>query len=337
MFIVVLLLSFLPMFFYAGLWWWLDRYEKEPLGLLMAAFLWGGVPAIILGIIFELILDIPIALISPAGLVYDFMGAAMAAPMVEETTKGLALLLLLLFWRRELDSLLDGVIYGGMIGFGFAAVENVLYLSDAAASGGLGGALGLAFFRAGLFGLNHAMYTGFTGLGIALALEGKKSAMRWLWAILGFAAGAGMHAFHNGLATFMSYIESEAPLLVLILGDWAGVIVLLVVAAISLGMERRRMRRWGAVYVQQGFITEDEVKLLSSSLRRWGAALRLLLTLNIGGWRALERYLWVATELAYAWHRAHRGDKVKVQDFTHLHALLLERRAEALRRGALRI
>lgn len=333
--IIVLLLSFVPMFLYAGFWWWLDRYEKEPLGLLLAAFLWGCVPAVLLAIIFEVILDVTIAVISPAGIVYDFLGSALAAPLVEETTKGVALLLLLLFWRRELDSPLDGIIYGGMVGFGFAAVENVLYLGSAASEEGLGGALSLAVFRAGLFGLNHAMYTGFTGLGIALALDSKNRALRLLWPLLGFAAGMGMHAFHNGLATFMSYLESEAPLLVLLLGDWLGVVVLMVVAALSLMLERRRLRAWGQVYVQSGYITEREVALLSSSFRRWGAALRMLLSFNWGGWLALERYLGTATELAYAWHRAQRGDKVKRTDIEALHAALVAQRAKALQKGAL--
>lgn len=333
--IVVLGLSFLPMLFYAGFWWWMDRYEKEPLGLLLAAFLWGSVPAVILAIIFEVILDVPIAVISPAGIVYDLLGSALAAPFVEEATKGLALLALLLFWRRELDSPLDGIIYGGMVGFGFAAVENVLYLGDAMSTDGLGGALSLAFFRAGLFGLNHAMYTGFTGLGITLALDSKNRAMRLLWPVLGFVAGMGMHAFHNGMATFMSYLESEAPMVVLVLGDWLGVVVLMVMAAVSLMFERRRIRLWGEVYVQSGYMTEREVALLSSSFRRWGAALRMLFSFNLRGWVALEQYLWTATELAYAWHRAQRGDRVQRVDIERLHAALVERRAKALQRGAL--
>ncbi len=333
--LLVLVLSFVPMLVYAGILWWLDRYEKEPWGLLLAAFLWGCIPAVILAIVFEVVLDVPISVISPAGVVYELLGSALAAPFIEETTKGIALLLLLLFWRRELDSPLDGIIYGGMVGFGFAAVENVLYLGSAYSEGGAGGALGLATFRAGVFGLNHAMYTGFTGLGLALALDSKKGLGRWLWPILGFAAGVGMHMFHNGMATFMSYLESDAPLLVLVLGDWAGVLALLVVAALSLYLERKRIRAWGEVYVRSGYITPQEVALLSSSFRRWSAALRLLVRLNFAGWRALERYLWTATELAYAWHRANRGDRVRSSDFTRYHEALLAHRARALQLGAL--
>ena len=49
-------------------------------------------------------------------------------PVTEEASKGL-FLLLLLWWRRaELDGILDGIVYAGMVGIGFAFVENILYL-----------------------------------------------------------------------------------------------------------------------------------------------------------------------------------------------------------------
>lgn len=169
--LIILFLSFVPMLIYALALWWLDRFEKEPLHLLALAFLWGAVPSIILSLILEIIFDIPITLLAGSALTYDLLGSSIAAPLIEEGTKAVALVALFLFFRHEIDSPLDGVIYGGMVGFGFAAVENLFYLFGAYAEGGLGGVAWLAFLRAGLFGLNHAMYTGFTGLGIALALE----------------------------------------------------------------------------------------------------------------------------------------------------------------------
>ena len=56
---------------------------------------------------------------------------AVVAPVTEEATKG-AFLLLLLWWRRhELDGVLDGIVYAGMVGIGFAFTENILYLAAA--------------------------------------------------------------------------------------------------------------------------------------------------------------------------------------------------------------
>ena len=61
----------------------------------------------------------------------EYVAATFGAPVVEETMKGLVLFGLL--WRRrdEIDGPTDGVIYAGMVGLGFAMVENVGYYINA--------------------------------------------------------------------------------------------------------------------------------------------------------------------------------------------------------------
>ena len=54
-FFLILVLGIATMLVYALILWWFDRYEKEPLGLLLAAFLWGAVPAIIFSLVVELV------------------------------------------------------------------------------------------------------------------------------------------------------------------------------------------------------------------------------------------------------------------------------------------
>ena len=144
--IAILGLAFIPMIIYAIILWWFDRYEKEPLALVVAAFLWGAIPAVIFSLIAQLIADIPLTMLfGPAGSLFS---APIVAPLTEEPFKGLALLLLLLFFRREIDSPLDGIIYGGLVGFGFAAVENTFYFADTYAAEGLSGVLVLSSLRA---------------------------------------------------------------------------------------------------------------------------------------------------------------------------------------------
>lgn len=327
--VLVLFLSFVPMLLYAAILWWLDRYEKEPFGLLVVAFLWGAIPAVLLAVIFELVLDIPFtALASSSELVYNLLGASLGAPLVEETTKGLALLLLFLFWRKELDSPLDGLIYGGMVGFGFAAVENVLYLGSALDSGGLGGALGLAFFRAGLFGLNHAMYTGFTGVGLALTLEWRRKYWyAWLLPFVGFGLAAGVHAFHNTFSTFWSYTDSGMPLLILTSGDWLGVVSLLVVVVWALMLERQRIARYMGARQAALALQADEVKLLLSPWRRGWALLRVLFTAELARWWQLRGFFKAVTEIAFAWHRYERGDRVSAAELQRLEQAVLQGRS----------
>src|SRR6478735_10884213 len=101
---------------------WLDRYEPEPRRLLAAGLLWGGFVATAAAILIEGIGGI-------FGGISDDTSLAIVAPVTEEATKG-AFLLLLLWWRRaELDGILDGIVYAGMIGIGFAFMENILYLA----------------------------------------------------------------------------------------------------------------------------------------------------------------------------------------------------------------
>ena len=103
---------------------WLDRYEPEPKKLLAAGLLWGACVATGAAILIG----------GVGGLVVPFtedQSLAIVAPVTEEACKGL-FLLLLLWWRRaELDGVLDGIVYAGMVGIGFAFTENILYLAAA--------------------------------------------------------------------------------------------------------------------------------------------------------------------------------------------------------------
>jgi protease PrsW len=306
--LLVLALSFVPMVFYAVVLWSLDRYEKEPLSLLVASFLWGAIPSVILALILQIVLDIPLlAVAGSSQLTYDLLGSSVVAPLTEEGVKALALMLLLLVLHREIDSPVDGLIYGGMIGFGFAAVENVFYLLGALAEGGVGGAVGLALLRAGVFGLNHAMYTGFTGLGVALALELRSKWLGALSIMVGFAFSVGAHALHNALATFIAYGGLMALLLAVVV-DWVGVLALVGVAAAAFFVERRRIRAYATTLLAPAGITQDEIAMLLSTFRRRQARLKLLFAGNLRGWWRMHRYQRKVSEAAFAYHRIERGD-----------------------------
>ena len=117
-------LAALPVGPLVGCYLWLDRYEPEPKWLLAFGLLWGGFVATAAALLLQ-------------GLGGWFVGftddqsLAIVAPITEEASKGL-FLFLLLWWRRaELDGILDGIVYAGMVGIGFAFIENILYLAAA--------------------------------------------------------------------------------------------------------------------------------------------------------------------------------------------------------------
>jgi RsiW-degrading membrane proteinase PrsW (M82 family) len=187
---IILVATIVPTYLYVRLFYWADRYEREPRWLVTTAFLWGALPAIIASLIGEMVLAAPVP---GGGLVED----AVFAPIIEELTKGFALLLIFWFMRREFDGVLDGLIYGSMIGFGFAMTENFLYFIGAYDQGGFGNLTLIFFLRTVLFGLNHAFYTGFSGIGLGLARESKSRLAQLIWPPLGLIVAITAHSLHN--------------------------------------------------------------------------------------------------------------------------------------------
>jgi len=111
--------------------WILDRYEREPFWLLLLNFFWGATGAIFLGIIGSIIFQIPVNEVIRAvvedntGELMNLSGAVITAPLVEESTKGVFLLLMSL--SKRFDGGVDGAVLGGAIGLGFGMTENFMY------------------------------------------------------------------------------------------------------------------------------------------------------------------------------------------------------------------
>jgi len=124
--------SVVPMIMYLVIIWWMDRYEREPFWLVSMNFFWGATGAIIFGIIGSMIMGLGVtefiyqfANDSDAGTLNNLAGAVIVAPVVEESTKGI--FLLMMAFSRHFDGPVDGAVYGGAIGLGFGMTENFLY------------------------------------------------------------------------------------------------------------------------------------------------------------------------------------------------------------------
>lgn len=295
--VLILGAGVLPMVVYALVLWWFDRYEKEPIGLLAVAFLWGAVPAVIFSAIVELVVEGTSITAFARPATAELIEAAVVAPATEESFKGLALLLLVLFYRREIDSLLDGIIYGGLVGFGFAAVENVFYFLSAWQEAGLGGVAMLVLFRAFLFGLNHALFTGLVGLGVALVRLGSHPLMKVAGPVGGLVLGVGAHAVHNASVTLGA--ELIWPCLIAFASDWGGVLILFVIVMWTSIRERRWVVDFLEDETEQGTLSRDDYHVISSYLKRLAVRTRALLRGDVKRWWNLGRYHRLATELAF--------------------------------------
>lgn len=195
--------ALVPTLIYVLLFYWADRYEREPLRLAFVAFIWGAIPAIVISIIAEVTLGTPL-LQNPSALAADLMEGAVVAPIVEELAKGMALLWIFYRYRQEFDGVLDGLVYGALVGFGFAMTENFFYFVGTFMESGWGGLTALIYLRAVVFGLNHALYTGLMGIGLGMARNCRHPLARLGWILTGLLVAILTHAFHNlgaGLAS----------------------------------------------------------------------------------------------------------------------------------------
>jgi RsiW-degrading membrane proteinase PrsW (M82 family) len=200
--------------------WFLDRRERESPWLFAVAFLWGGLIAT--GLALPLnngILRAVQAWVAQNPAVGEFLGkdaalligAPIAGPLVEETTKGLGVLALFLLLRAEFDNVRDGLIYGAMIGVGFNCFEAPLYVAQGFEEYGFapwGLQLGGRFALFGLAG--HAMYTGLFGAFLGLARQTTRPWARYAAPIAGLLLAILGHAFNNALGLLITIITRAA-------------------------------------------------------------------------------------------------------------------------------
>jgi RsiW-degrading membrane proteinase PrsW (M82 family) len=194
--VVGLILALVPVGPLIWVYMWLDRYEPEPRSLLALGLGWGAFVATSGALILQLFDSVIFEST-------DSFNAVVVAPVTEEAAKGLFILLLLLYRRNELDGVLDGLVYAGMVGIGFAFTENILYLTaayvgDDGQAGGIGGAVGLFIVRC-IFGpFAHPFFTAFTGIGIGIAVGARSQAVRILAPLGGYVAAVAAHGLWNG-------------------------------------------------------------------------------------------------------------------------------------------
>lgn len=173
----LLLLYAVPVF---ALVYLLDLYEREPISLVIAALVWGGVGATTLSILGNGGWGLAfLKLLGPE--VMANWAAALTAPWIEEITKALAVVFIYLIARREIDDVLDGFVYGAMAGLGFLLVEDVFYFMGAfeGTTEGILTGFYLRVVASGLYG--HVLYSGLAGMGVAyfvtrrgLASQGRR-------------------------------------------------------------------------------------------------------------------------------------------------------------------
>jgi protease PrsW len=276
-----------------------DRWEPEPKGLVVLAIAWGAVASVAIALLVDVALSIVFG--DRSSPLDDAVSAVIQAPVVEEIGKGLGLLLIYAIGRRSFDGPVDGIVYGALIGAGFAFTENIQYFAISFIEGGASQA-GATFFVRGLLSpFAHVMFTSVTGfaLGLAARRGASTGAAMGPW-LLGLCGAIVLHALWNGSAVFgdffVLYVTLQIPLFI---GFVLGIIALR-------REEARLTRERLGEYAQAGWFTVQEVAMLASGPGR-KAGLAWARTLRGDRTALMKGFIADATALAATRQRAISG------------------------------
>ncbi|MCA1219649.1 PrsW family intramembrane metalloprotease, partial [Streptomyces sp. 8L] len=329
-FLVGLALAVLPVPVLMAVFRWVDRVDPSPWRNLFFAFAWGSCGAALVAIIANSFATqwLTTATADPSGA--QSLGATAIAPVIEESAKGTAVLLLFLFRRRHFTGVVDGVVFAGFTATGFAFTENILYLGNAFGEDKLLGGSGLGSFTVATFFVRivlspfaHPLFTVLTGIGFgltAVARGRRRRALRVALPLAGLLCAMGMHALWNsssGLFRPFGFYLVYGLFMVPVFG---------LVTWLTIWARQRDLRTVSAVlpaYVAAGWFGPAAPRALSSMRARTAARDFAGRTYGPTAARAVAEYGRHATALAVLRHQAEQG--VAVSDFAVRERELLDR------------
>jgi len=301
--VVGLLLAALPVGPLVAVYLWLDRYEPEPRPLILTALGWGALVATAVALLLQMIDQFAFG--RPESL-----SAAIVAPITEEAAKGLFVVLLVLARRHVVDGVLDGIVYAGMVGIGFAFTENILYLAaaymggDELGPGGIGPAIGTFIVRGIFSPFAHPVFTAAIGIGIGIAVVTRSGLVRVVAPVLGYAVAVLAHALWNGSAYFgggqfflLSYLFLMVPafLLLAAFAVWARY------------REGQLLAKALTDAAQRGYLAPHEVPWLARLSGRRAARVHARAIGGDAALKAMREYQEQAIELGFLHARFLRG------------------------------
>jgi hypothetical protein len=235
--------------------------------------------------------------------------------VIEETLKGLACLLVFLFFRHEFDSILDGIVYAAVTAIGFAATENIYYIyTYGFQQNGLNGILYMFFVRVILVGWQHPFYTAFIGIGLAISRLSRNLSIKIIAPIIGWGLAVFTHSIHNTISSIFQGIQS---LVIGIIFDWSGWIAMIIFVIWALYREQKWIIYQLRDEMSNGVITPSQYKIACSA---WAQTSSRFKGLFSGQYRLTDRFYLLTAELAYKKHQAYAlGEQAKNQpEIDHL-------------------
>jgi len=310
---------------------WLDRNEPEPPWLVVATLMWGGLTATGVSIFFNDLFSLFAMAGTQNAELAGMLTRSFSAPVVEEIAKGSALLVIYLFFRRHFDSVLDGVVYGALLGLGFAVVENALYYQRPESVQEFAQ---LVLLRSVLTGAGtHMCFTACTGAAVGAFRVLRSGFWRYLLPPIGLALGIGAHfAWNTFVGLFVAPFEAELaqlfigiPFAVLFLQ--VPFMLLVAIVAFLASMHENRILVAYLETESDSVLRDGELAVLVPSRRRLSYLLSVFVGDGPGAWWRQRRRFGLLVSLAFEkWHMDREADDAS--DDAALHAV----RVQGLRR-----
>lgn len=273
------LAAIIPMTTYLFLIWRFDRYDREPFKLVLQNYLWGSIGAIIFALAGGFIFSSIFSVFVSDKTQLEYLGTIVTAPIVEEITKGMFLLVTVT--NRKFDNMTDGIVYGGAIGLGFGMTENFLYFISFGTT--ISGWIALVIIRTLFSAVMHCVSTATFGAFLGYA-KFRRNRFKFVLPFVGLLIAMLIHFCWN----FMVSFQTTALLGFLFLG--ITIIIFIAIFSASVIGEKKIIFTKLLPEVELDVIPESHLPILSSTNR------------NSRGWvdeRIRKQYIKAATTLAF--------------------------------------
>lgn len=248
--------AIIPMITYLFVIWKFDRYDREPIGLVLINYFWGAIGAIILVLVLNGMIHFFILNFFFDKDTLDFWGSIISAPIIEEIIKGFFLLIMV--QNKKFDNITDGIVYGGAIGLGFGMTENLLYFISNCNSPTSW--IYVVIIRTLFSAVMHCIATATFGAFLGFA-KFKKRFMKILFAIVGLLIAMIIHSAWN------SFVSFESTVMLGLIFMTITILIFILVFTLSISSERKIIFSELFEETQNDLIPAKHLGILNTSQR----------------------------------------------------------------------
>ena len=250
----------------AWLWWFhhLDRWEHQPLGLVVAGLAFGAI-----GTTYGFVKPANDAMLSMWAKLFgqewaDDWGPAMTAPFTEEAAKLCGFVLLMGLAPRLVRTANDGLLLGAFVGLGFMLGENVLYALTATHNNfgvdSTGSAVQITLVRVAASAISHPLYSALVCCGFVYLVGTVAQRRRIGLGLVLFLAGPALHFLWDAQGGFATIGGEPGVALGMFVPPALGFIALYLAFRSANPREHQFVRDILAPEVEAGTLTDEQVE-----------------------------------------------------------------------------